>query len=167
MNPLYSVDPSGTAHVSNQGIIELAYQNKLNSAMFEWQDSDAKQRYQQVCGYLDTWPMEFKTVDAQDRSWFTPSDYQNIDLDEYVLSRCKNPAQQARATLELKIIHQIGAEHIFLHLIYLVDQWRSQGLVWGVGRGSSVSCFVLYVIGVNRINPLDWDLDHTEFFKTA
>ena len=81
------------------------------------------------------------------------------------MSRCKNQQQISRAQDELQIIEHLEAEHIFLHLIYLVDTWRSQNRVWGVGRGSSVSCFVLYVIGVNKINPLDYDLPMTEFFK--
>ena len=36
---------------------------------------------------------------------------------------------------------------------YLVDTMRNNNIVWGVGRGSSVGSFVLYKIGINRINP--------------
>ena len=151
--------------MSDQGIIELAYQDKLDKAIFEWQDADSKQQFQRVSQYLDHWPFVLKNTDVTGRQWFTPSNYQKINLREYVLSRCKNQQQISRAQDELQIIEHLEAEHIFLHLIYLVDTWRSQNRVWGVGRGSSVSCFVLYVIGVNKINPLDYDLPMTEFFK--
>jgi DNA polymerase III alpha subunit len=158
------VDDSGTPYMTNQGIVELAYQDKL-SALFEWQDPEAKQHFQQQCEKLDHWPFELHTVNSDARTWFTPDEYKNIDLRNYLLSRCNSDVQRERAETELELVDRFQATHIFQHLIYLVDQWRSKGLVWGVGRGSSVSCFLLYLIGVNKINPLDYDLDHREFFK--
>lgn len=165
MSNLQKIDLTGLSHVSNQGIIELAYQDKLDPAIFEWQDAASKEKFAKVSRYLDNWPFEFKNTDTSDRTWFTPQTYQTINLHDYVLSRCKNKAQTKRASDELLIIDHLNAHHIFKHLIYLVDKWRSENRVWGVGRGSSVSCFVLYLIGINKINPLDYDLDMTEFFK--
>jgi len=165
MTHLQRFDSTGLSHVSNQGIIELAYQDKLDNAIFEWQDANSKDQFTHVSRYLDSWPFEFKSPDASSREWFTPSLYQQIDLQDYALSRCKNEIQTNRARDELAIIDHLQAEHIFKHLIYLVDKWRSENRVWGVGRGSSVSCFVLYLIGINKINPLDYDLSMTEFFK--
>lgn len=51
------------------------------------------------------------------------------------------------------------------YLKYLVDTMRANNVVWGVGRGSSVASFVLYLIGVHKINSLSYDLDPTEFLK--
>lgn len=167
MNHLQRIDSDGISYVSRQGVIELAYQDLLNDAMFEWQDQGALQQYQRVCETMDHWPHVPQHANPQARDWFTPPEYQQIDLERYVLDRCKNTAQESRARLELGLISASHATHIFKHLIFLVDQWRSENLVWGVGRGSSVSCFVLYVIGVNRINPMDYDLDCGEFFKTV
>jgi DNA polymerase III alpha subunit len=166
MKNIDSFDSNGLAFLTNQGIVELAYQNKLDGALFEWQDADSKSHFENICEYLDTWPFRNNT-DTNRRQWFTPQEYQDIDLDQYVLSRCKNQQQMSRARHELNIINQLQVQHIFKHLIYLVNLWRSRNLVWGIGRGSSVSCFVLYVIGLNKINPLDYDLDHREFFKSA
>lgn len=157
-------DQKGTPFVSNQGIIELAYQNKLDN-IFEWQDSAAKAAFLDQCGKLDCWPFPPQTSETDNRDWFTPAEYKNIDLQEYCIKRCKNQEQINRAITELEIIYKLNAMPIFQHLIWLVDTWRSNGLVWGVGRGSSVSCFVLYLIGINKINPLDYNLDYREFFK--
>lgn len=164
MNNLYHVDQQGLCHLTNQGIIELAYQDKLESAVFEWQDSKSKQHYCDVAAYLDLWPMHMNKPPIMNE-WKTPATYSQINLREYVIMRCANQVQHERAHAELCIIEHLQAENIFKHLIYLVDTWRSQNLVWGVGRGSSVSCLVLYLIGVNKINPLDYDLPMTEFFK--
>jgi DNA polymerase III alpha subunit len=165
MKHLVEFDQRGMPILSDQGIIELAYQNKLDNSLFEWRDPHSKNQFNQICHYLDNCPVEFAQGDILNREWFTPLPYTNIDLESYVLSRCANNLQIQRAQMELAIIKQLGVEHIFQHLIYLVDLWRSKNLVWGVGRGSSVSCFVLYLIGINKINPMDYDLDHTEFFK--
>jgi DNA polymerase III alpha subunit len=51
------------------------------------------------------------------------------------------------------------------YLKYLVDTMRSNNILWGVGRGSSVASFVLFLIGIHRINSLYWDLSIDEFLK--
>jgi len=47
----------------------------------------------------------------------------------------------------------------------MVDNLRKRNVVWGVGRGSSVSSYVLFCIGINRIDPLKFNLDVGEFLK--
>jgi DNA polymerase-3 subunit alpha len=51
------------------------------------------------------------------------------------------------------------------YLKYLVDTLRLNNIVWGVGRGSSVSSYVLYKIGVHKIDSLYYGLDYKEFLK--
>jgi DNA polymerase III alpha subunit len=51
------------------------------------------------------------------------------------------------------------------YLKYLVDTMRKNNVVWGVGRGSSVASFVLFLLEVHRINSLYYDLSIDEFLK--
>jgi DNA polymerase III alpha subunit len=51
------------------------------------------------------------------------------------------------------------------YLKYLVDTMRKHNIVWGVGRGSSVASYVLYLIGVHKINSMYYDLDIEEFLR--
>ena len=51
------------------------------------------------------------------------------------------------------------------YMIYLVDFMRENKIVWGVGRGSSVASYVLYLIGVHKIDSLYYDLDVAEFLR--
>jgi DNA polymerase III alpha subunit len=51
------------------------------------------------------------------------------------------------------------------YLKYLVDTMRKNNIVWGVGRGSSVASFVLFLIGIHRINSLYYQLSIDEFLK--
>ena len=52
--------------------------------------------------------------------------------------------------------------------MYLTPDWgmvRANQVLWGLGRGSSVSSYVLYLLGVHRINSLYYDLPIEEFLK--
>jgi DNA polymerase III alpha subunit len=38
-------------------------------------------------------------------------------------------------------------------------------LIWGVGRGSSVASYVLYLLGVHRIDSMYYELNPEEFLR--
>jgi len=50
-------------------------------------------------------------------------------------------------------------------LKYMVDTLRENNIVWGVGRGSSVASYVLYLLGVHKVNSIKYNLDPTEFLR--
>ena len=54
---------------------------------------------------------------------------------------------------------------VLRHLAWIVYHLRKMEIVWGVGRGSSVSSLLLYLIGINRIDPMKFGLDISEFLK--
>lgn len=107
-----------------------------------------------------------KEFDSENQSqWFLPEEYLNMDIAQWVLDQCKSDAELQRAGKEL-LMYQERNMFIFLkYLKYLVDTMRKNNIVWGVGRGSSVSSFVLFILGVHRINSLYFDLDIEEFLK--
>jgi DNA polymerase III alpha subunit len=98
-------------------------------------------------------------------NWFFPKEYQNFDIAKFVLEQCKNDAELQRAGEELLMYQERDLFMLLRYLKYLVDTMRKHKIVWGVGRGSSVSSFVLYLIGVHRINSLYYDLQISEFLK--
>ena len=50
-------------------------------------------------------------------------------------------------------------------MIYIIETMRKNNLVWGIGRGSSVASYVLYLIGVHKVDSLKYNLDIKEFLK--
>ena len=50
-------------------------------------------------------------------------------------------------------------------LKYFVDTMRSNNLTWGVGRGSSVASYVLYLLGVHKVDSIKYKLDLKEFLR--
>lgn len=98
-------------------------------------------------------------------TWFMPEEYMNLDIAQYVLDQCKNDAELQRAGQELLMYQERDMFDLLRYLKYLVDTFRTNKLVWGVGRGSSVASFVLFLIGVHKINSLYYDLSIEEFLK--
>lgn len=99
------------------------------------------------------------------QNWQMPTDYQNYDIAKFVLDQCKTEEELQRAGMELIMYQERDMFMLLRYLKYLVDTMRKNKIVWGVGRGSSVSSFVLYLIGVHKINPIFYQLSVEEFLK--
>lgn len=97
--------------------------------------------------------------------WFMPSDYQRLDIAEHVLSLCSTPAQLQRVGHELLLYQERNLFDLLRYLKYLVDVMRNNRVIWGVGRGSSVASYVLFLLGVHRIDSMYYDLDIQEFLR--
>lgn len=103
--------------------------------------------------------------EANQRKWLMPKEYYELDIAQYVLDQCKNDAELQRAGEELILFQERGMFILLKYLKYLVDTMRKNNIVWGVGRGSSVASFILFLIGIHRINSLYYDLSIDEFIK--
>jgi hypothetical protein len=97
--------------------------------------------------------------------WFMPQQYQELDIAEYVLGLCQTDAELQRVGQELLLFQERDHFNLLRYLKFLVDTMRENKLIWGVGRGSCVSSYVLYLLGVHRINSLFYDLDPGEFLR--
>ncbi len=98
-------------------------------------------------------------------SWHMPDEYKHMDIAEYILSLCDSPAQLQRCGEELLLFQERGLFDLLRYLRYLVDTLRSNNMIWGVGRGSSVASYVLYLLGVHKIDSMFYDLDAREFLR--
>jgi DNA polymerase III alpha subunit len=101
----------------------------------------------------------------QQQQWFMPEQYQQMDIAEWVLAQCVSDAELQRCGQELLMYQERGLFDLLRYLKYLTDTMKQNNIIWGVGRGSSVSSFVLYKIGVHRINSLFYELDPAEFLR--
>jgi DNA polymerase III alpha subunit len=98
-------------------------------------------------------------------TWFMPDKYKELDIAELVISRCTTPEQLQRCGEELLLYQERGLFNLLRYLVYVVDIMRDNRVIWGVGRGSSVSSYVLYLLGVHRIDSMYYDLDVSEFLR--
>lgn len=98
-------------------------------------------------------------------NWYLPNEYKEFDIAKWVLDQCSSPEELQRAGSELLLFQEKNMFILLKYLKYLVDTMRKLNIVWGVGRGSSVASFVLFLIGVHKINSLYYDLPIEEFIK--
>jgi DNA polymerase III alpha subunit len=117
--------------------------------------------YDQLVEQLST--EEFDHRNQQ--NWFMPEQYRSMDIAEYVLNLCDSDAELQRCGQELMLYQERDLFDLLRYLKYLVDVMTEHRLIWGVGRGSSVASYVLYKLGVHRIDSLFYDLDPQEFLR--
>lgn len=118
---------------------------------------------------LKTYVVNKSTVSDFDlrnqNSWFMPDKYKKLDIVEYILSLCTSDIELERVGTELILYQERNLFDLLRYLKYLVDTMRENNIVWGVGRGSSVSSYVLFLLGVHKIDSIKYELPITEFLK--
>ena len=96
--------------------------------------------------------------------WFIPDEYKNLDIKSYVLDRTPEHAID-RVNEELNLYDKYNIIDVLNVCVYIVDTLRKNNIVWGVGRGSSVASYVLYLLGVHKVDSIKYDLDVNEFLR--
>lgn len=96
-----------------------------------------------------------------------PQHYLELDVEQYIraLVPQADAKRKARVEAELELFRTRNLFSILQLLIYIIDTMRKHNLVWGVGRGSSVASYCLYLIGVHKIDSVKYNLDIREFLK--
>ena len=103
-------------------------------------------------------------IDLDCTEWFIPKEYQCMDIEEFLVSHC--PKQNYdRLIQELDLYKSHNLLPVLRAMKYIVDTLRNNNIVWGVGRGSSVASYVLFIIGVHKIDSVKYKLPINEFFK--
>lgn len=105
-------------------------------------------------------------ADLQD-DWFMPESYKPtaFNIVDYLLSMCKTDTETNRVLSELELFSQYDMIHLLCYIKYLVDTLRENKVLWGVGRGSSVASYCLYLLGIHKVDSIKYDLDIKEFLK--
>ena len=71
-------------------------------------------------------------------NWFIPEHYKKIDIEELLISQCPRENLE-RLQVELSLYRKNNMISVLKAMKYVVDTLRANDIVWGVGRGSSVS----------------------------
>jgi len=106
--------------------------------------------------------------------WNIPEEYKTLDVIGYVADRLlslEGPGgditlQEQRCADELKLYKKLGLFDTLRTLIYIINILEEKNIVWGVGRGSSVSSYVLYIIGAHDVDSFSYNLNIEEFLRT-
>jgi DNA polymerase III alpha subunit len=118
---------------------------------------------------LHTFEQTVKSIEEFDKQnqedWFMPDEYKNFDIENYLLCQAPDIQAYTRVEQELELFRQHNFIMVLKYLKYLVDTMRKNNIVWGVGRGSSVASYCLYLLGIHRVDSIKYELDIQEFLK--
>jgi DNA polymerase III alpha subunit len=107
--------------------------------------------------------LEFDTNNQ--KNWYMPDDYKQLDIAEYVLSLCTTQEELQRCGTELLMYQDRNLFNLLRYLKYLVDTMKENNIIWGVGRGSSVSSYILFKMEVHKVDSMFYNLDVGEFLR--
>jgi DNA polymerase III alpha subunit len=167
-------DQYGQTYTNSQELCDLLYKNPgLDISLFQVEDSIEYNRsvaeLHAELDLLDSYHNINMSVEEFDsvlqKNWRMPIEYKQLDIAEYVLGLCQQEHELQRVGQELLLYQERNLFDLLRYLKYLVDTLRKNNVVWGVGRGSSVASYVLFLLGVHKIDSLYYNLDIAEFLK--
>ena len=109
------------------------------------------------------YPIPPQEIDST--NWFIPYEYKTMDIIDWLYQQCPTPEIRERVVEELRLFAKHDMIPVLKTMKYVVDTLRANNVVWGVGRGSSVASYVLFMIGVHKIDSVKYKLPINEFFK--
>lgn len=110
--------------------------------------------------------------------WKLPEKYQTMDLGAYIADLFFSADTQAelnydpvhlnlaidRIAAELAEVEKRGMTQFMRTLIFVLDEFRLNDVVWGVGRGSSCACYLLFLVGLHVVDCVKMEIPLIEFF---
>jgi DNA polymerase III alpha subunit len=158
------LDNKGNMYVEEDDIIELMLLNK--QAKILPRNVQSFKVFESTCkSYGINNPFELDSS-TEDITWNMPEDYRRLDIKKHIESNYMlNNIQLARVDLELDEFKQRNLTDLLRFLVYFIDTVRTNNIVYGVGRGSSIASYVLYLLKVHRIDSFKYNLDIKEFLK--
>lgn len=170
-------DEYGQCYVTGNELCDLLYKNpSLSITNFKIENQDAY-RYNLSCrelyanlekaiAYTTNTTQSIEEFDIEQQThWHMPQSYLEMDIAKWVLDQCREEHELQRVGQELLLYQDRNLFNLLRYLKYLVDTLRENNVVWGVGRGSSVSSYVLYLIGIHKIDSIYYNLSIDEFLK--
>lgn len=161
-------DKFGNTIYNENDLLELVYQDKKYLLEQVICEPDIKIKDINL-KHIDK---EFYNIDIEDfdaicqNEWLMPEEYKNFDIETWLYNQITPwDDNNQRLRDELFEFEVRGMMNLLRWLKYFVDTARDNNIVWGVGRGSSVASYVLYLIGVHKIDPIKYDLDWWEFLR--
>lgn len=164
LNGRYVTD-TGLVVLTEEGIERVIIKNQLPKKMIidRSYETELFQKYMKNASDIEvSFCDEVKDIP---HDWNTPEPFKSIDIEEYIFSLSKSQEEDERIALELSMYNERNLYPVLRHIIFLVDVFRKNNIFWGVGRGSSVSSYVLFLIGIHKIDSIRYGLSIEDFLK--
>jgi DNA polymerase III alpha subunit len=164
-------DKFGNVIYQAQDLIDLFYKGHLNLDDILVESSDDIEQFEKAAQLsLKKLSSEIYNISVEEfdqamqSDWFIPEEYKNMDIEGFLVDVCPKEHYQ-RLIDELREFRERNMLPLLRALKYIVDTMRQHNIVWGVGRGSSVASYVLFLLGVHKIDSIKYNLDWQEFLR--
>lgn len=110
--------------------------------------------------------------------WNIPEKYRNVNLRTYLLAKLYKEVEAnskltdadveeriKRVDDELELYYEKNIHMLLRTTLFIIDTFRERNVVWGVGRGSACSSYILYLVGVHAIDSVYYDLEISDFLR--
>ena len=164
----------GDCIYSEEDAIELIYTNpNIDITKIFFEDTEQYSKSLKELGInlpkINSIPEHNESISDFDKknisNWHMPQEYYDLDVKTFLLEKCTTQEEKDRVEVEYELFERKEFIKVLQFLIYFVNTLRKHNMVWGVGRGSSVASFCLFLIGVHKINPMLYNLDIKEFLR--
>jgi DNA polymerase III alpha subunit len=150
--------------------IYKGYQFNVNDTVIVERTDSVKELEKQIgFRFVPTYEPHFDVADydrACQSNWNMPSEYKTLDIESWIWTQCPPwDPQHTRVTEELAAFKTRNMMDLLRWLKYFVDTCNKNNVVWGIGRGSSVASYILYLIGVHHIDSIKYNLEWQEFLR--
>lgn len=168
-----NTDEYGLVYYTEQDLFKALYKNpQLKVDQFALLDPDkfnssAGALYNNIeLRQLQKPDISVEDFDRQNQQhWYMPEEYATMDIAEWILGQCETDDELQRCGHELLLYTERNLLDLLRFLKYFVDTMQSNNILMGLGRGSSVSSYVLYKLGVHCVDSMYYDLDVEEFLR--
>jgi len=172
---LMKTDKLGIPRFSNKDLLDMIYTGHIdkchvvlcdpNDDIDKFNKHAKEQGISELKKYVPLDVDKGKFDNTLQSEWFMPDQYKKMDIEEYIIGKCKNSEEVIRVETELRAFEQRNMYNLLRYMVYLVNYMRENNIIWGVGRGSSTASYVLYLIGIHKIDSIQFGLDWQEFLR--
>jgi DNA polymerase III alpha subunit len=148
---------------------------KLKRGIYVSEVTDEIEQFNQISDYQ----LEEKTENRPFQfDWNIPEKYQTMNLRKFLLKKLEAEVERndalteedvdtrlERIDEELELYYTSNLNLLLRTTVFIIDTFREKNIVWGVGRGSACSSYILYLIGIHDIDSVHYDLDIRDFLR--
>lgn len=102
----------------------------------------------------------YEALDHEDEAW-------EVLIDRIASSprMSDDPEYVDRVEAELEFFRKSANIQFLVRVSDLIQKFKEDGVIWGVGRGSACASLVCYVLGINDIDPIRYRIPFVELSK--
>ena len=157
--------PNGTSIVSIDTAVSILLKDGVLPEHIKIEPSDAVNMFKTWYG-IDVSSHVDYTIPKAEIIGISDLEYENLG------KRIQCPRDETprdvhfdRVKMELEWFEKTENLKFLTLMIKLIDQFKEENIVWGIGRGSSVASYVLYLLEVHDVNPIKYNISFNEFSK--